>query len=215
MKKLDFAKSVIYPYVLGVVALAIGIGLAIYYNGRSAVNASTFIVPILTMVVGVICIVGGIVRTCQYAVQSKIIKGGKTTTAEFINYSSGGKSGKIEYFSVEYRYCNDEGKEYVCKSPSQFTWQEVLALKAAEKFTIGYRGKNCILLDDIGLLTLAYSKKMSALQQKYEAAVDKVETLQRQYEGTIATRNKNVAMQKQEKREKEEDEKPDAADGIN
>lgn len=214
MKKLDLAKSVLYPLILGVVAMAIGVGLAIYYHAKGSVNISSYLVPILTMIVGIVCLVGGVVRSRQYATQNKILKSGKTTTAHFIRYISGGKSGKAEYFSVEYSY-SDGAQTYTNVSPVQFSWQEVLALKSAEKFTIGYIGNKCLLLDDLQLLMLTYSSKMKSLQQKYEQAVCKVEQLQRDYEGKVATRNKSVAVQKQEKRDSQEKEKPNCDDGIN
>ena len=214
MKKLDLAKSVLYPLILGVVAMAIGVGLAIYYHAKGSVKISSYLVPILTMIVGIVCLVGGVVRSRQYAIQNKILKSGKTTTAHFIRYISGGKSGKSEYFSVEYSY-SDGAQTYTNVSPVQFSWQEVLALKSAEKFTIGYIGNKCLLLDDLQLLMLTYSSKMKSLQQKYEQAVCKVEQLQRDYEGRVATRNKSVAVQKQEKRDSQEKEKPNCDDGIN
>ncbi|MGN0788949.1 MAG: hypothetical protein ACI4MY_03345 [Christensenellales bacterium] len=214
MKRLDWAKSVLYPLILGVVALAIGVGLTIYYHAKGNANISSYLVPILTMAVGVVCLVGGVVRSRQYATQNKILRSGKTTTAHFIRYISGGKSGKAEYFSVEYTYADGE-TTYTKVSPAQFSWQEVLALKSAENFTIGYIGDKCLLLDDLQLLMLTYSNKMKSLQQKYEQAVDKVEQLQRDYEGKIATRNKSVAVQKQEERESEEQQKPTCDDGIN
>ena len=214
MKKLDLAKSVLYPLILGVVAMAIGVGLAIYYHAKGSVNISSYLVPILTMIVGIVCLVGGVVRSRQYAIQNKILKSGKTTTAHFIRYISGGKSGKSEYFSVEYSYSYG-AQTYTNVSPVQFSWQEVLALKSAEKFTIGYIGNKCLLLDDLQLLMLTYSNKMKSLQQKYEQAVCKVEQLQRDYEGRVATRNKSVAVQKQEKRDSQEKEKPNCDDGIN
>lgn len=214
MKKLDLAKSVLYPLILGVVAMAIGVGLAIYYHAKGSVNISSYLVPILTMIVGIVCLVGGVVRSRQYATQNKILRSGKTTTAHFIRYISGGKSGKSEYFSVEYSY-SDGAQTYTNVSPVQFSWQEVLALKSAEKFTIGYIGNKCLLLDDLQLLMLTYSSKIKSLQQKYEQAVCKVEQLQRDYEGRVATRNKSVAVQKQEKRDSQEKEKPNCDDGIN
>ena len=214
MKKLDLAKSVLYPLILGVVAMAIGVGLAIYYHAKGSVKISSYLVPILTMIVGIVCLVGGVVRSRQYAIQNKILKSGKTTTAHFIRYISGGKSGKSEYFSVEYSY-SDGAQTYTNVSPVQFSWQEVLALKSAEKFTIGYIGNKCLLLDDLQLLMLTYSNKMKSLQQKYEQAVCKVEQLQRDYEGRVATRNKSVVVQKQEKRDSQEKEKPNCDDGIN
>ncbi len=214
MKKLDWAKSVLYPLILGVVAIAIGVGLSIYYHSKGSANISSYLIPILAMIVGVICLVGGVVRSLQYVTQNKILKSGKITTAHFIRYISGGKSGKAEYFSVEYSY-SDGLQTYTNVSPAQFSWQEVLALKSAENFTIGYIDNKCLLLDDLQLLMLTYSNKMRSLQQKYEQAVDKVERLQRDYEGKIATRNKSEAMQKQEQRESEEKEKPNCDDGIN
>ena len=214
MKKLDWAKSVLYPLILGVVAIAIGVGLSIYYHSKGSANISSYLIPILAMIVGVICLVGGVVRSLQYVTQNKILKSGKITTAHFIRYISGGKSGKAEYFSVEYSY-SDGLQTYTNVSPAQFSWQEVLALKSAENFTIGYIDNKCLLLDDLQLLMLTYSNKMRSLQQKYEQVVDKVERLQRDYEGKIATRNKSVAMQKQEQRESEEKEKPNCDDGIN
>ena len=81
--------------------------------------------------------------------------------------------GKVAVYYVEYSYEKD-GKTYMVKSPSMFTWYEVLTLKAAEEFDIKVYKENRILDCDLLKMQMEHREKVAELNRKYEVALEEL-----------------------------------------
>mgnify|MGYP000343356769 CR=1 FL=1 len=212
MKIKNPIKSTIYPLVVGIVAILTGIGLMFYYRSKTDTMVVSYILCGAIFAVGVVCLVGSVVRAFQVKDQKKILEQGISTTANFVSYDTKVTSGKASIYFIEYNYIDKEGNTVHAKSPNEFTWQEVLALKCAGQFDIKYLAGKQVLTANLEYLMLSYSRQMATLQAKYDQAFDKVMNIKQAGNENIATRPTNTYTKKQEKKAEQEDEKPPAKD---
>ncbi len=212
MKIKNPIKSTIYPLVVGIVAILAGVGLVFYYRSKTDTMVVSYILCGAIFAVGLMCLVGSIVRAIQVKEQKKILEEGISTTANFVSYDTKVTSGKASIYYIEYEYIDNEGNTVYAKSPNEFTWQEVLALKCAGQFDIKYLAHKQVLTANLEYLMLSYSKQMAILQAKYDQAFDKVMNIKQIGSENLATRPVNTYEQKQESKAEEEDEKPSAKD---
>lgn len=174
MKKLNAKENVIKPIVTGSLVVILGVGLLVYYGyfAKSA-SAASYVVSALVVVVGIALTVMAILRIFKIKSDNKVVELGKSAMATFLSYNSNKTSGKVAVYYVEYSYELD-GKKYVCKSPSQFNWYEVLTLKVVGQFPIkAYNGKS-ILDCDLMQLHLDNREAVAELNRKYEEALEEL-----------------------------------------
>ncbi|MDE6758071.1 MAG: hypothetical protein K2J89_02175 [Clostridia bacterium] len=174
MKRLSIKDSVVKPIIIGSVVTILGIALLVYYRylAESKIAAS-YVVSALTVAAGVLIAVSSIFRLVKIKADLQIETLGKQTTAKFLSYNTEKTSGKVAVYYIEYQY-EDEGKTYVCKSPSQFNWYEVLTLKVVGEFPIKtYKGKS-VLDCDLMKLHLENREAVAELNRKYEQALEEL-----------------------------------------
>lgn len=212
MKIKNPIKSTIYPLVVGIVAVLAGIGLIFFYRSQSNATVASFVLSGAVLAVGVVCLIGAVVRAFQVAGQKKILEQGTSAKANFVSYDTKVTSGKSSIYFIEYEYIDKDGNTVRTKSPNEFTWQEVLAIKCAGQFDIKYLGNKQVLTANLEYLMLSYSKQMATLQAKYDQAFDKVMNIKQTGDENIAKRPVNTYEQKQEKKMIKEEEKPSAKD---
>ncbi len=98
---------------------------------------------------------------------------GKSALGTFISYGTQKTSGKVAVYYIEYSF-EDEGKKYVCKTPHEFNWYEVLTLKVVGDFPIKvYNGKS-VLDCDVMKMHLDNREAVAELNAKYEQAIDEL-----------------------------------------
>ena len=174
MKKLNAKDNVIKPAIIGVVVVILGVVLLVYYRyfAKSA-SAASYVVSALVLAAGVAIAVSSILQIFKIKNDKKIMQLGERTTATFLSYNSNKTSGKVAIYYIEYSYEAD-GKKYVCKSPSQFNWYEVLTLKVVGQFPIKtYKGKS--MLDcDLMQMHLDNREAVAELNKKYEQALEEL-----------------------------------------
>ena len=174
MKKLNAKDNVIKPAIIGGVVIILGIILLVYYRyfAKNA-TAASYVVASLALAAGVALTVTSILQIFKIKSERKVIELGERTMATFISYNSNKTSGKVAVYYVEYSYEVD-GKKYVCKSPSQFNWYEVLTLKVVGQFPIKtYKGKS--MLDcDLMQMHLDNREAVAELNSKYEQALEEL-----------------------------------------
>ena len=174
MKRLSVKDNVIKPCIIGSVVTVLGIVLLVYYRYLSqSKSAASYVVSALTVAAGVLLTASSIFRLVKVKSELKIETLGKQTTAKFLSYNTEKTSGKVAVYYIEYQF-EDEGKTYVCKSPSQFNWYEVLTLKVVGEFPIKtYKGKS-VLDCDLMKLHLENREAVAQLNRKYEQALEEL-----------------------------------------
>lgn len=174
MKRLSVKENVIKPCIIGGIVTALGILLLVYYRylAKSA-SAASFVVSALTVAVGVALTVAAVLRLVKIKRDLQTVTLGKSTTAKFLSYDTVKSAGKVAIYYIEYSF-EDEGKTYLCKSPSQFNWYEVLTLKVVGEFAIKtYKGRS-VLDCDLIQLHLDNREAVAELNRKYEQAIDEL-----------------------------------------
>lgn len=174
MKKLNAKDNVIKPAIIGAIVVILGVALLVYYRyfAKSA-SAASYVVAALALFAGVAITVSSIFQIVKIKGDKKIMELGERTTATFISYNTDKTAGKVAIYYVEYSFEAD-GKKYVCKSPSQFNWYEVLTLKVVGQFPIKtYKGKS--MLDcDLMQMHLDNREAVAELNCKYEQALEEL-----------------------------------------
>ncbi len=174
MRQNGAKENLIKPLILSVVVTLLGIGLLVYYVCFSKKPSTlNYVVSGLTVAVGISLIAAAIVRLVKVKGNEKIKLIGKSALGTFISYGTQKTSGKVAVYYIEY-FFEDEGKKYVCKTPHEFNWYEVLTLKVVGDFPIKvYNGKS-VLDCDIMKMHLDNREAVAELNAKYEQAIDEL-----------------------------------------
>ena len=174
MKRLNVKDNVVKPCIIGSVVIILGIVLLVYYRYfATSKSAASYVVSGLTVAAGVVLTVSSVFRLVKIKSDLQIETLGKSTTATFLSYNTEKTSGKVAVYYIEYKF-EDEGKTYVCKSPSQFNWYEVLTLKVVGEFPIKtYKGKS-VLDCDLMQMHLDNREAVAELNRKYEQALEEL-----------------------------------------
>ncbi len=174
MKKLTVKNNVVRPAVIGAVVAVMGIVLLVYYRYfAEEKSVASYVVSAVTLAVGVALAISALFRLAEIKKNDKTALSGESATAEFISYGTEKSVGKVAVYYVEYSYEKD-GKKYVVKSPSQFTWYEVLTLKAAGQFPIKVYKDNRMLDCDLLKMQMEHREKVAELNRKYEVALEEL-----------------------------------------
>lgn len=174
MKKLTVKNNVVRPAVIGAVVAVMGIVLLVYYRYfAEEKSAASYLVSAITLVVGVALAISALVRLVEIKRDEKTAIAGESATARFVSYGTEKSVGKVAVYYVEYSYEKD-GKTYMVKSPSQFTWYEVLTLKAAENFPIKVYKENRMLDCDLLQMQMEHREEVAELNRKYETALEEL-----------------------------------------
>lgn len=174
MKKLNAKENVIKPAIIGTIVAILGVRLLVYYK-CFAKNASvaSYVVSALTVAVGIVLSVMAILRILKIKGEQKIMEFGQEATATFLSYDTNKSVGKVAVYYIEYSYEVD-GKKYVCKSPSQFNWYEVLTLKVVGQFPIKTLNGKSMLDCDLMQMHLDNREAVAELNRKYEQALEEL-----------------------------------------
>ena len=174
MKRLNVKDNVVKPCIIGVVVIILGIVLLVYYRYlATSKSAASYVVSGLTVAAGVVLTVSSVFRLVKIKSDLQVETLGRSTTATFLSYNTEKTSGKVAVYYIEYKF-EDEGKTYVCKSPSQFNWYEVLTLKVVGEFPIKtYKGKS-VLDCDLMKMHLDNRDAVAELNRKYEQALEEL-----------------------------------------
>ncbi|MCX4363745.1 MAG: hypothetical protein OSJ74_10270, partial [Clostridia bacterium] len=136
-------------------------------------SAASYVVASLTVAVGVVLAVSSLLRLVGVKKENQVMQLGKSAMATFISYNTEKTSGKVAVYYIEYSF-EDEGQKYICKSPSQFNWYEVLTLKVVGEFPIKtYKGRS-VLDCDIMQMHLDNREAVAELNRKYEQALEEL-----------------------------------------
>ena len=174
MKKLTVKNNVIRPAVIGIIVAVLGIVLLVYYRYFAAEKwAASYLVSAITLIVGVALAISALFRLAEIKREEKTALSGESATAEFMSYGSEKSIGKVAVYYVKYSYEKD-GKKYIVKSPSQFTWYEVLTLKAAGKFPIKVYKESRMLDCDLLKMQMEHREEVAELNRKYEVALEEL-----------------------------------------
>ena len=174
MKNLNAKENVIKPAIIGAVVAILGVVLLVYYRyfAKSA-SVASYVVSALTVAVGVVLTVSAVLRIFKIKSDKKVMELGQSTMATFLSYDTNKTSGKVAVYYVEYSYEID-GKKYVCKSPSQFNWYEVLTLKVVGQFPIKTLNGKSMLDCDLMKMHLDNREAVAQLNRKYEQALEEL-----------------------------------------
>ncbi len=174
MKRLSLKDNVIRPCIIGSVIVVLGIALLIYYRYFApSKSAASYVVASLTVAVGVVLAVSSLLRLVGVKKENQVMQLGKSAMATFISYNTEKTSGKVAVYYIEYSF-EDEGQKYICKSPSQFNWYEVLTLKVGGEFPRQtYTGRS-VLDCDIMQMHLDNREAVAELNRKYEQALEEL-----------------------------------------
>lgn len=174
MKRLNAKDNVLKPALIGCVVIVLGIALLVYYRYFAKEwSVASYVVSAVTLLVGVLLTVLSLLKLIKIKKDEKTILFGEKIVAEFLSYGTEKTSGKVAVYYIEYSYEQD-GKKYIVKSPSQFTWYEVLTLKAAGKFDIRVYKGNCLLDCDLLKMQMDNREEVAKLNQKYEHALEEL-----------------------------------------
>ncbi|MDE6189943.1 MAG: hypothetical protein K2G37_06685 [Clostridia bacterium] len=174
MKRLSIKENVIKPCIIGSVVIVLGIVLLVYYRYfASSKSAASYVVSALMVAVGVALTASAIFRLVSVKRELQILTLGTPTTATFLSYDTEKSIGKVAVYYIEYKYEID-GQTFVCKSPSQFNWFEVLTLKVVGDFAIKtYKGKSVIDCD-LMKMHLDNREAVAKLNAEYERALEEL-----------------------------------------
>lgn len=174
MKRLSVKNNVIRPAVIGAIVAVMGIVLLVYYRYfAKEKSAASYLVSAITLIVGVALAISSLFRLAKIKKDEKTVINGEKCKAKFFSYGTEKSVGKVAVYYVEYSYEKD-GKTYMVKSPSMFTWYEVLTLKAAEEFDIKVYKENRILDCDLLKMQMEHREKVAELNRKYEIALEEL-----------------------------------------
>ena len=174
MKRLSVKDNVLKPCIIGSIVIVLGIVLLVYYRyfAKSSSTAS-YVVSALTVAVGVALTLSAIVRLVSVKKELQILTLGTPAKATFLSYDTEKSIGKVAVYYINYSYEAD-GQTYVCKSPSQFNWYEVLTLKVVGTFDIiTYKGKSVINCD-LMKMHLDNREAVAQLNKEYEKALEEL-----------------------------------------
>ncbi len=174
MKKLNAKDNVIKPAIIGGVVIILGIVLLVYYRYFAKEwSVASYVVSAVTLAVGVLLTIMSLLKLVKIKKDENTILFGESITATFLSYGTEKTSGKVAVYFIEYSYEKD-GKKYIVKSPSQFTWYEVLTLKASKEFAIRVYKDNCLLDCDLLKMQMEHREEVAKLNQKYEQALEEL-----------------------------------------
>lgn len=174
MKKLNAKDNVLKPTIIGGVVVILGIALLVYYRYFAKEwSVASYVVSAVTLLVGLLLMILSLLKLIKIKKDEKTILYGESVVADFLSYGTEKTSGKVAVYYIEYSYEKD-GKKYIVKSPSQFTWYEVLTLKAAGQFNIRVYDGNCLLDCDLLKMQMDNREEVAKLNQKYEQALEEL-----------------------------------------
>ena len=173
--KIENTKSVILrPLLLGLLGLAVGGGLFVYYYFfKEDTSVAAYVIN------GAIALVGflGIVATIYFAIEQylkiKTKKEGQIVKAQYVSHYSNVSSGKINYYKVPYKYEID-GVSQEKTSKSEFIWKEVLTLKAVDNFQIRVLNGRVVLDCDLDKMFEDNKQAVLELEERYNKAREEV-----------------------------------------
>lgn len=172
MKSSRSKENVVKPMIIAIAVTLLGVILLIYQAFfAKKPSVMNYVMSGLAAAVGVLLVIASILRMVKIRGEEKVLALGERTMATFISYDTIKSSGKVAVYYVEYSYELD-GKKYICKSPSQFNWYEVLTLKVVGRFPVRtYKGKS-VLDCNIAQMHLDNIEAVAELNRKYEQAID-------------------------------------------
>ncbi len=173
--KIEKTKQVILrPLLLGLIGLAVGGGLFIYYyffNEDTSVAA--YVINGAIALVGVV----GIVSTIYFAIlqylKIKTKNQGQLLKAKYISHKTNVTSAKVNYYMITYSF-ELNGKSVEMTSKSEFEWKEVLTLKAMEEFEIRYLNGRVVLDIDLNKAFEENKDKVLEIEKRYQKAQEEV-----------------------------------------
>jgi len=178
--KIEKLKSLILrPFLAGLIALAVGGGLFIYYYCfYENPSVASYVITAAIAVMGVLAWLSTIWFFISHLLRSKVKNNGQLVKASYVSHETHVSAAKVNYYSITYKYELD-GKEYTKKSKSEFVWKEVLTLRAIKEFNIKVLNSRVVLDDDLEDLFEKNKELVKLEQQKYDEAYKQVDNLLR------------------------------------
>ncbi len=177
MKLESTKQAVLRPLLLGLIGLAVGGGLFIYYyffNDNTSVAA--YVINGAIALVGVL----GILATIYFAIiqylKIKTKKEGKIVKAQYVSHKTNVTVSKVNLYKVTYTFEID-GQKFTKASASEFDWKEVLTLKTIKEFEIRYLNGRVVLESDLTKLFEENKQEVLALEERYRKASEEVDKI--------------------------------------
>ena len=176
--KIENTKSVILrPLLLGLIGLAIGGGLFLYYYFfTEGASIASYVITGAIAIVGVLGVLSTIYFAIDQYLKIKTLKTGKVVTAQYVSNSTNVTASKINYYKVTYKF-EDNGVTIEKTSKSEFEWKEVLTLKAAKDFQIRLLNGRVVLDCDLNQMFNDNKDAILELEQRYNKAREEVDKI--------------------------------------
>lgn len=177
MKLKNSKKLFTTPLLVSAICALVGGGLLFYYYCfAKEYSAASLVSCYLIIAVGVFSLLSIIYFAVKQNIAKKTLNEGEEYVATYISHDTNVSSQKTNYYSLKYKYFID-GKEIIKKSKYEFTWGEILTLKAVGSFNIKIYKNNIILVDNLEKLFENNKEKVKEVEQRYYNAQAKVEEL--------------------------------------
>ena len=173
--KIENTKQVILrPLLIGLLGLAVGGGLFIYYYFfKEEVSVAAYVINGAIALFGVIGMVSTIYISIVQYLKLKTKKEGQIVKAQYVSHKTNVTQSKVNYYKVTYKYEID-GVSVEKTSPSEFEWKEVLTLKAVKDFQIKVLNGRVVLDCDLNQLFHDNKDAVLELENRYNKAREEV-----------------------------------------
>ena len=174
MKIENTKQAILRPLLLGLLGLAVGGGLFVYYYFfKKDVSVAAYVINGAIALFGVIGMVSTIYIAIEQYLKLKTKKEGQIVKAQYVSHKTNVTQAKINYYKVKIKYELD-GKEVEIDSKSEFEWKEVLTLKAVKEFQIRVLNGRVVLDCDLNKLFEENKQAVLELENRYNKARDEV-----------------------------------------
>ena len=173
--KIENTKSAILrPLLLGLLGLAVGGGLFIYYYCfKEDVSVAAYVINGAIALFGVIGMISTIYISIEQYLKLKTKKEGQIVKAQYVSHKTEVTQSKVNYYKVTYTYVID-GVSFEKTSYSEFEWKEVLTLKAAKEFQIRVLKGRVVLDCDLNQMFNDNKDAVLELEKRYNQAREEV-----------------------------------------
>lgn len=177
MIKSSIKESVLKPLLIGLVFLAFGGGLLLYYyKFAKESSVASFVISYAVVVAGIFVLLSAIYFLYKYKMQVLTLQKGELINAEFISYDSDVSTKNQTYYKITFKY-NYLDKEVTFTSSNEFLWVHVLTLKANKEIKLR-KYKNYLVIDEnLEELFEKNKEEIRQIEKKYHEAYESVDKL--------------------------------------
>lgn len=208
MKKIKINQNIIYPLIVGLIAIGVAIGLFFYYRNKQTTAIINYGMCIILACVGVACIIATLIKLFEYYKQTKVFKSGTVMQLQYVSNECKVYNKRGSIYNITFTKPNGES----IVSKNDFPWAEVLAIKCAQEISAKVYKNNAVILTDLVALNFQFAKEINELNAVYKQAYGNVEKIVAKDSRRSPQRQKSKIEQTREQRKAEMDSRPETKD---